>query len=298
MSENTTTRKNSLTILSLEKPILTGLVLMLIAVGFKLIDHFILRLDEILGEIILSKSLGFALVVLFVWLAGRKLKDIGFHSKYIGRSILIAVTITLAAFIVAYAVAYIILMQNHAQPALLLDAIDSKVGVSGGLLFGLWLVFGNCINAFMEEGLFRGVMIRLFRMRLSFWKANWFQALLFGIWHLPWVLKYYQMGTIKTSGEILFAIFSNSIPQLLMGLVWGYLYLKTDNLWAPWTAHLLANSVSNFLHINSLNGLDSDFAIRMSVYTVAVILGMFLVKYLAAKFRMPEVKPWGEWTSP
>lgn len=105
------------------------------------------------------------------------------------------------------------------------------------------------------------------------------------------------MGSIKTPGEIMFAIFSNSIPQFLMGLVWGYLYLKTDNLWAPWIAHFLANSVSNYLHITSINGLDSDFAIRMSVYTVAVMLGMFLVRVLAEKFHLPEVKPWGEWNS-
>jgi membrane protease YdiL (CAAX protease family) len=298
MSKNSSSQKNSLLVVSLEKPILTSLALMSIAVCFKLVDHFILRLDELLGEIILSKSLGFGLVVLFVWLAGRALKDIGLHSRFLGRSLLIALTNTLAAFFVAYGVAYSLLLQNQAQPALLLDAIDSKVGVSGGLIFGLWLVFGNCVNAFMEEGLFRGVMIRLFRVRLSFWGANWLQAFLFGVWHLPWVLKYYLLGTIETPGEIMFALFSNSIPQLLMGLVWGYLYLKTNNLWATWTAHLLANSISNFLHITSLNGLDSDFAIRMSVYTVAVMLGMFLVRFLAAKFKMPEVKPWGEWTSP
>lgn len=297
MSENITPQKNSLMIFSLEKPILTGLVLMLIAVCFKLVDHFILRLDERLGEIILSKSLGFILVILFVYFAGRKLKDIGFHTKYLSQSILIALTITIIAFCIAYGISYFILLQNHAQPGLLLDAIDSKVGVSGGLLFGLWLVFGNIINASMEEGLFRGVITRLFRVKLSFWGANWLQAGLFGIWHLPWVLRYYQMGSIKTPGEIMFAIFSNSIPQFLMGLVWGYLYLKTDNLWAPWIAHFLANSVSNYLHITSINGLDSDFAIRMSVYTVAVMLGMFLVRVLAEKFHLPEVKPWGEWNS-
>jgi membrane protease YdiL (CAAX protease family) len=150
----------------------------------------------------------------------------------------------------------------------------------------------------MEEGLFRGVMIRLFRVRLSFWRANWLQAFLFGIWHLPWVLKYYQMGTIKTTGEILFAVFSNSVPQLLMGLIWGYLFLKTSNLWAPWAAHVLTNSVGNLLHITSLNGLDSGFALRMSIYTVVAMLCMFLVKHLAKKNRMSEVKPWGEWTSP
>lgn len=51
--------------LTLEHPIVTGLVLLLIALGFRIMDIFIFRLDERLGEIILSKSLGFALVLGF-----------------------------------------------------------------------------------------------------------------------------------------------------------------------------------------------------------------------------------------
>jgi membrane protease YdiL (CAAX protease family) len=290
--------RNPLLSVSLRSPVLTGLVLMFIAVCFKFVDHFVLRLDERLGEIILSKSLGFMLVVLLVWLAGRTLKDIGLHSESLGKSVAISVVVTIIAFIVGYGVDYSVQLLSQAQPAFLVDAIDSKAGVSGGLLFGSWLVLGNIINAFMEEGLFRGVMIRLFRVRLTFWRANWLQAFLFGIWHLPWVLKYHQMGTIETMGEILFAVFSNSVPQLLMGMIWGYLFLKTGNLWAPWVAHLLANSVGNLLHITSLNGLDSGFPLRMSVYTVAAMLCMFLVKRLAEKNRMSEVKPWGAWTSP
>ena len=289
---------NPILIVSLKRPVLTGLVLMFIAVGFKFVDHFVLRLDELLGEIILSKSLGFLLVVLFVWLAGRTLKDIGLHSKSLGKSVFIGVIVTVIAFIVGYGVDYSVQLHSQAQPKFLFDAIDSKAGVSGGWLFGAWLVFGNFINSFMEEGLFRGVMIRLFRVKLTFWRANWLQAFLFGIWHLPWVLKYLQMGTIETTGEILFAVFSNSVPQLLMGVIWGYLFLKTGNLWAPWIAHVLANSAGNLLHITSLNGLDSGFAIRMSIYTVAAMLCMFLVKHLAERYRMSEVKPWGEWTSP
>jgi membrane protease YdiL (CAAX protease family) len=289
---------NPLLIVSLKRPVLTGLVLMFIALCFKFVDHFVLRLDERLGEIILSKSLGFVLVILFVWLAGRTLKDIGLHSKSLGTSVSIGVIVTVIAFIVGYGVDFFIQLHNQAQPTFLVDAIDSKAGVSGRLLFGVWLVLGNFINAFMEEGLFRGVMIRLFRVKLNFWRTNWLQAFLFGIWHLPWVLKYLQMGTIETTGEILFAVFSNSVPQLLMGMIWGYLFLKTGNLWAPWAAHVLANSVGNLLHITSLNGLDSGFALRMAIYTVAALLCMFLVKHLAERNRMSEVKPWGEWASP
>ena len=50
---------------------------------------FVLRLDELLGEVILTKGLGFVLVAVYVWACGRKLSDIGFHTCYLEKSLLI-----------------------------------------------------------------------------------------------------------------------------------------------------------------------------------------------------------------
>ncbi len=279
---------------SIEKPIQTGLALLLVALAFRLIDIFGLRLDENLGEIILSKVLGFALVVVFVWIAGRKLKDIGFHSRFLYSSLLLGILITSIAFIFGYGIEFISQLQNGAHPVLHFDAIDPKAGVSGGILFGIWLVVGNCVNSFMEEGLFRGLMIRLFRIRLSFWKTNWLQAFLFGLWHLPWVLKWYQTGKVVTPGEITIAIIANFLPQLFMGIVWGYLYLKTNNIWAAWIAHTLTNSTLNLLHITTVEGLDSGITIRMIVYVIVALLSLFPLKRLTTRSQMPEAKPWDE----
>lgn len=280
--------------LSVEKPVLTGLVLLLVASFFRLIDIFGLRLDERLGEIILSKSLGFALVVFFVWRTGRKLKDIGLHSRFLHQSLFTGILITAIALIFGYGIEFAIQLQYGSHPVLHFDAIDPKAGVSGGVLFAVWLVMGNLVNSFMEEGLFRGLMIRLFKIRLSFSQTNWLQALLFGAWHLPWALKWYQIGKVVTAGEITFAIVANFLPQLGLGIAWGYLYLKTDNLWASWIAHTLANSTLNLLHITTVEGLDSGMTIRIVVYVIVSLLSLFLVKYIAKEFQMPEAKPWDE----
>jgi len=157
------------------------------------------------------------------------------------------------------------------------------------------MILGNFINSFMEEGLFRGVMIRLFRVKLSFWKANALQAFLFAIWHLPWVVKWVQTGQIEAHGGIVFATLSQFLPMLLIGFAWGYFYLKTGSLWVPWVAHVLNNTTFNLLHITTVEGLDSGLAIRGLAYLIVALLSMFLVKYLAERFRMPEVKPWGQW---
>ena len=295
MSDKTSATANSIQRIALEKPILTSLVLLAIALFFKWVDTFVLRLDERLGEIILCKVLGFALVVLFVWAAGRSLRDIGLHSRRLGHSVFIGAAVAVVAMAAGYGAEFIIQLQGNLQPMFHFSAIDPKAGVSGGLLFALWLVFGNFVNSFMEEGLFRGVMIRLFRVRLSFWLSNGLQALLFAAWHLPWVLKWYQTGQIETSGEILFAAISQFVPMLLMGLVWGYFYLKTGNLWTAWVAHTLGNTTFNLLHVTTTNGLDSGMAIRGITCCVVALLGMRFARYLAERLGMPEVKPWGQW---
>ena len=222
MSHDTSVSLNlfqRITLAASEKPILTSLALLVIAFFFKWIDTFVLRLDERLGEIILCKALGFVLVVLFVRAAGRSLRDIGLHSHWLGQSVFIGSLITLIVIGAGYGVELVILLQTKAQPAVHLAAIDPKAGVSGGFLFVLWMILGNFVNSFMEEGLFRGVMIRLFRIKLSFWRANALQAFLFAIWHLPWVVKWCQTGQIEAHGGLLFATVSQFLPMLVIGFV-------------------------------------------------------------------------------
>ena len=84
-----------------------------------------------------------------------------------------------ARHLFAYTVEWIVMQRFGQEPRLLFSAIDPKAGVTGGLLFALWLVAGNLVNSFMEEGLFRGLMLNLNRITLSFVKSNWLQALLF-----------------------------------------------------------------------------------------------------------------------
>jgi membrane protease YdiL (CAAX protease family) len=278
--------------LTFQKPVMTGIVLMLAALIFRLIDIFVLRLDERLGEIILSKALGFGLVLLFLYAIGKQLESIGFHHRRVGEGLLIGTVITVLPFIIAYSVEWILLQQMGQEPRLLFSAIDPKAGVTGGLLFALWLVIGNFINSFMEEGLFRGVMLNLNRLRLSFAKSIWLQAALFGAWHLVWVVKWYQTGVVSTPGEIGMGIVANFLPQICLGLVWGYAYLKTDNLWTAWIAHTLTNTTLNLLHVATLDAMNPGMSIRMTTFSIISLFMMFLIRYLSNRRNMPELTGW------
>ena len=55
-------KTNWLLSLSLKRPVLVMLILYILACLIKILDSFVLRLDELLGEAILTKALGFVLV--------------------------------------------------------------------------------------------------------------------------------------------------------------------------------------------------------------------------------------------
>lgn len=255
---------------SIKNPITASLVLLLVALAFRLIDIFVLRLDELLGEIILSKSLGLLLVVgysLFTW---RSLKPIGFRREGLGRGLAFCGAITAAGLAAGYVVD---LLASGSESRLVFTAIDPKAGVAGGLLFAAWLVFGNVINVLMEEGLFRGVLLRLFGEKMPISWANFWQALLFGLWHLPWAIKAIATGQTDSTGQAVMMIALNFLPQLLMGVVWGVYVLRTGNLWGAALSHFLVNSTLNLLHVAAVGGMDMGMSLRMSVVMTICSIG-------------------------
>jgi len=281
--------------LSTRHTILIPLILFIIAAVLKILDVFVFRLDELLGEIILSKSLGFLIVLGYLWFVGKSVTAIGLHSKSVGKALIIGATGIILILLVSYGLQFGVLIGAGKEPSLVFTAIDPTAGVTGGLTFALFLLVGNFINSFMEEGLFRGVMLRHFRVSLSFWKANFLQATFFAIWHLNWPIKQFMTGQLDLGG-----LASQSIIVLIatgiVGLAMGYLYLKTDNLWAPWLMHTINNTVQNMTHIRTIDGLDSDVMVFQVTLTLLLIPIILFFRVLAKRFQMPEVKPWGQET--
>jgi membrane protease YdiL (CAAX protease family) len=157
---------------SLRHHILIPFILFIIAAILKVLDVFVFRLDELLGEIILSKSLGFLLVLAYLWFVGKSVTAIGLHSNSVGKALVIGATGIILILLLSYGLQFGVLIGAGKEPGLVFAAIDPKAGVTGGPVFALFLLVGNLINSFMEEGLFRGVMLRHFRVSLSFWRAN------------------------------------------------------------------------------------------------------------------------------
>ena len=254
-------------------PVLAPLALLGLALLLRIIDIYALRLDERLGEIILSKSLGFALVVGYTWWVGQRLSVIGLHTRRLGSALAIGAGLTVAAFVIATVVQVLTLASDE---SLTLRAVDPKTGMTGGAAFAAFLIAGNVINSFMEEGLFRRIMLPHFLQRMRFRTANLLQASLFAAWHLVWPLKAYLNGDVSAAG-----------------LVYGYLFWRTDSLWAPGIAHFLNNTTLNLVQVQTAGGELQPALVMSVVVVVAMAFLAFTVEPFARRLALPHLRPWG-----
>lgn len=286
---------NWLLSVSLRRPVLVMLVLYVLAVLVKVLDTLVFRLDEMLGEAILTKSVGFLLVLAYLWIAGRKLRDIGFKTRFLGRALLLSAVGFICLYVIAFLAQLIALWASGIEAGLAFSAVDYTSGMTGGLLFGLWLLFGNLVNSAMEEGLFRGAMLRHFMRRHSPWKAILLAAALFALWHMTGPVKI-LIDVEGGSGQAALQALTLLVGTSISGVVYGYLYLKTDNLWAPFLAHTINNSVFNVLFIRTDVGLVSglEFGLFLGIFLAGYLALIPAFRYFARKWQLPEVKPWGD----
>ena len=270
-------------------PVVAPLALLALALVLRIIDIFILRLDERIGEIILSKSLGFALVVGYVGWVGQRMSAVGLNSRLLRPALAVGAGITLMAFLIAAAVQQLMLAPGQ---ALMLRAVDPKTGMTGGAAFATLLVVGNVVNSLMEEGLFRGVMLPHFLQRMRFRSANLLQATLFAAWHLVWPIKAYLSGDVSVAGAFAQAALLVS-GAFIAGLIFGYLFWRTGSLWAPISAHFLNNVLHNLLQIQNPSGelLPASVLAVVAVITMAILV--FAVDPLARRLGLPHLRPWG-----
>jgi membrane protease YdiL (CAAX protease family) len=288
---DTAGRAGALHDLPLTRPILAPLVLLFIAVLLRILDIFFLGLAEAVGEAFLHKALGFILVLLYLWAVGRSMGAIGLHGRFAGRAMAIGASGALLTLIAGYGLQWFVSDAAGNRPECVITAIDPQTGLAGGLGLALVLLAGNVINSSMEESLFRGVMLTHFRTRISLWQANLLQAVVFGLWHLAWPARRLVAGQVDASAATSQAAVI-VVAATISGLAYGYLYLKTDNLWAPWLAHAINNSVFNLVHIRTIEGLDAETGVLYPVVALGCVAMLMWTKLWAKRLHLPELRPW------
>ena len=139
-----------------------------------------------------------------------------------------------------------------------------------GLLFNLFMI--ALIPAVGEEFLFRGILQRIF----SEWFRNGHIAVLFSA--VLFSLAHYQ--------------FLGFIPRIILGALFGYIFLWTSNIWLPVIAHFVNNAagvIYYYLYLQDKLGTDPQ-QIGMQKNPILFILGSVSLTLIG----LLVIRQWGK----
>ena len=166
-------------------------------------------------------------------------------------------------------------MKDKEEMAAHLTEVFVKTNTIWGLLLNIFIV--AMIPAFAEEFLFRGVFLKMFN--------QWFRnihvavivsAVLFSAFHLQ---------------------FYGFLPRLLMGIVLGYAFVLTTNLWVPIVLHFVNNSASVIIYYlydkGHINISAEEFGHSPSIFIIigSLLISLWLMLMIYQKERSSMVLP-------
>ena len=253
-----------------------------LCLSVRFVEYFLIETDKTaIGENVLHKAVGIILLALVLKRVNLSWSDIGFHRNGFVSSILKGLLLGSGCFAISYGLelAIFILQGNPAH----LEMYISSFSLTGSqikntdFIFFLLCVLFNVMNVWMEEGVFRGLFMKMFSETKPFMKANYISAFLFGVWHIVMPIRSYINGEMSFAVMVLMGI-GYMILAGIMGIKWGLLYRITGNLWAGLGDHLFNNTVAaNMLHVVSLKGADELQIVRImaaQVISFAVVLAI------------------------
>ena len=143
------------------------------------------------------------------------------------------------------------------------DAISGDFSLAGKAaaladthLINLWsMIYISFMLPMMEELFFRGLLLSYLCTKMRAGPALWLSALIFTLWRF----------LIEPSDNTQILILESYTGVFISGIILGYLYLKTANLWAPIIAHAGANiandAVSYIAHLADSGSAAAGFAL-------------------------------------
>ncbi len=254
----------------LKKPVLSCLIIFAILILVHGFEAIVLRMDEtVLGENCINKIFGIIVIFFVLHIVNMKPSDIGFSGSGLLKSIGIGFALALISFVVSYSVELTILSNQGYDPILGVFttgfSLTGEVDIHAGFGFILMCVFFNIINVVMEEGTFRGLFDKLAASEHSDRFALFFQAFLFGVWHIVTPLHNLIDGDIDLTSFIVLAV-GYIILAGMMGIKWGLMYRMTGSLYSGMADHFFNNCIAtNLLHVVTYRGIDDMMIVRVMI---------------------------------
>ena len=272
----------------LKNPVVIALLFLLVSLVFRVIDIFVLELDETPFNIIISKVVPLFLMLLYVGIVYKSFKPLGIHRK----SFIKNFTLGCIVFILFYGID----MLTNFLIATWLNYSPRIIFTSFNIFYLSYFIFFLIVNSFMEEGLFRGIMMRSFMVKTSKTTSNLLQALLFGLWHLVWPIKSLTNENSSIFFTTMFAFYYVFFSSLF-GLLAGYIFQKSSSLINVVVFHTLWNFFVSFLSISYTVDLTFQEAIFSYILetislVISFIVSIFFLYFILKKLDLAELKPW------
>ncbi len=258
------------------------IVIFTLCLAARFVEYFLIETDRTaIGENVLHKAAGIIILALALKRVNLTWSDIGFQRNGFVSSILKGLLLGSVCFFISFGLelAILALQGNPAHLEIYISSFSltgSQIKNTDFVFFLLCVVF-NVINVWMEEGIFRGLFIKIFSESKPFMQANFIAAFLFGIWHIVMPVRSCMDGEMSFAAMVLMGI-GYIILAGIMGIKWGLLYHMTGNIWAGLGDHLLNNTVAtNMLHVISLKGADELQIVRIMAAQVISFVFVLVV---------------------
>ena len=256
--------------MSNKKGLFIVLVIYTICYIFRISEYFILRTDKtFFGEAFIHKILGIIVLYTVIKFMSFNYENIGFTRKkiifYLRQGLLFGIFV----YSISYGIEILINM-SHGQFKSLefyvsTYSVEGNIGKQTTIIFFLICILGNIINVIMEEGIFRGLLQKLFEQKYNFLLSAILSSLLFGFWHVIAPLRGYYDGTISFE-EMFINIIILVVTSTLVGFKFSMMTKLTGNLYMSMGDHFVNNTIINILHIVSKDGsIDKLLVMRISI---------------------------------